>query len=74
MGPQSHRRPNFGNFGTPKWESRTNCHLDLGLVERHIVYYMGESGGFSHVQAVESLVSASLPVVHPSTKSAPIMH
>jgi hypothetical protein len=24
----------------------TKCHLDVGLVERHIVYYKGEGGGF----------------------------
>ncbi len=62
MGPQS--------CGSPK----TKCHLDVGLVERHIIYYKGEGGGFPQVQAVVSLVSPSLPVVHPSTKSALIMH
>jgi hypothetical protein len=25
---------------------RTKCHLDVGLVERHRVYYKGEGGGF----------------------------
>jgi hypothetical protein len=29
-------------FGSP----RTKCHLDVGLVERHIIYYKGEGGGF----------------------------
>jgi hypothetical protein len=43
MGPQSCKSPNFGNFGTPTW---TQCHLDVGLVERHKVYYKGEGGGF----------------------------
>jgi hypothetical protein len=32
-------------FGSPE----TKCHLDVGLVERHIVYYMGEGGGFPQV-------------------------
>ncbi len=41
---------------------------------KHRVYYKGEGGGFPQIQAVMSLVSLSLPVAHPSTKSAPIMH
>jgi len=45
MGPQSRKRFNFGNFGT----HGTKCHLDVGLVERHIVYYKGEGGGFPQV-------------------------
>jgi hypothetical protein len=57
-------------FGSPG----TKCHLDVGLVERHIVYYKGEGGGFLQVWAVVSLVSPNLPVVCPSTKSAPTMH
>jgi len=28
-------------FGSPK----TKCHLDVGLVEKHKVYYKGEGGG-----------------------------
>jgi len=57
-------------FGSPK----TKCHLDVGIVERHKVYYKGEGGGFPQVQAVVSLVSSSLPMALPSTKSAQIMH
>ncbi len=52
----------------------TKYHLDVGLVERHIVYYKGEGGGFPQVRAVVSLVSPSLPVVRPSTKSASTLH
>jgi hypothetical protein len=52
----------------------TKCHLDVGLMERHRVYYKGEGGSFPQIQAVVSLVSPSLPMVHPSTKSAPTMH
>jgi hypothetical protein len=70
MGPQSRGSPNFGNFGTP----RTKSHLDVGLMERHKVYYKGEGGGFPQVWAVVSLVSLSLPMAHLSTKSVPIMH
>jgi hypothetical protein len=60
-------RPPFGSPGT-------NSQLDVGLVERHKVYYKGEGGGFPQVQAVVSLVSPSLPVARLSTKSAPTMH
>jgi len=67
MKPQSHKSPNFGNPGT-------KCHLDVGLVERHKVYYKGEGGGFPQVRAVVSLVSLRLPVAHLNTKNAPTMH
>jgi hypothetical protein len=53
-------------FGSP----RTKIHLDVGLVEMHIVYYKGEGGGFPQVRAVVNLVSLSLPRAQPSTKSA----
>ncbi len=52
----------------------TKCHLDVGLVKRHKVYYKGEGGGFPQVRAVVSLVSPNLPVALFSTKSAPNMH
>jgi hypothetical protein len=57
-------------FGSPE----TKCHLDVGLVERHTIYYKVEGGGFPQVWAVVSFVSPSLPVVCPSTKSAPTIH
>ncbi len=57
-------------FGSPG----TKCHLDVGLVERHRIYYKGEGDGFLQVRAVVSLVSLSLFVVNPNTKSAQIMH
>jgi len=52
----------------------TKCHLDVGLVERHKIYYKGEGGGFPQVWVVVSFVSPSLPMAHPSTKSALAMH
>ncbi len=58
------------SFGSP----RTKCHLDVGFMERHKVYYKGEGGGFPQVRAVVSLVSPSLLVAQPNTKSALIMH
>ncbi len=63
--------------GVPLGSLGTKCHLDVGLVERHKVYYKGEGGGVPQVGVVVSLVSLvslSLPVVCPSTKSAPTMH
>ncbi len=56
---------------------KTKCHLDVGLVERHRVYYKGEGDGFPQVRVMVnlvSLVSPSLPVAHLSTKNAPTMH
>ncbi len=43
----------------------------MGAVERHIIYYMGEGGGFPLIGAVVSQVSPELPVACPSTKGAP---
>jgi hypothetical protein len=66
--------PSLGISGLPLGSLETKCHLDMGLVKRHIVYYKGEGGGFPQVRVMVSLVSLSLPVVRPSTKSAPTMH
>jgi hypothetical protein len=52
----------------------TKCHLDVGLMERHKVYYKEEGRGFPQVWAVVSFMSPSLLVPRPSTKSAPTMH
>jgi len=32
----------LGSFGT-------KCHLNVGLVEKHRVYYKGEGGGFPQI-------------------------
>jgi len=45
-----------------------------GLVASHRVYYKGEGDGFPQVQVVVSLVSPSLLVIRPNTKSALIIH
>ncbi len=60
--------------GLPLGSPGTKCHLDVGLVERHKVYYKGEGGGFPQVQAMASLVSPNLPVTGPSIKSVLIVH
>jgi len=66
--------PTLGISKLPFGSSRTKCHLDVGLVERHKIYYKGEGGGFPQVWAMVSLVSLNLPMIHPSIKSAPTMH
>jgi len=43
-------------------------------MERHRVYYKGEGGGFPQVRAMVSLMSLSLLVARPNTKSALTMH
>jgi len=60
--------------GLPLGNLETKCHLDVGLVEKHKVYYKGEGDGFPQVRAVVNLVSSSLPVARPNTKSAKTMH
>ncbi len=60
--------------GLPLGSPETKSHLDVGLMERHKLYYKGEGGGFPQVWAMVSLVSPSMPMARPSTKSAPIMH
>jgi hypothetical protein len=73
-GPKVAGVPTLGISRLPNGSPGTKCHLDVGLVERHKVYYKGEGDGFSQVWAMVRLVSLSLHVVHPSTKSAPTMH
>jgi hypothetical protein len=73
-GPKITRVPTLGISRFPFGSPETKCHLDVGLVERHRVYYKGESGGFPQVRAMASLVNPSLPMARPSTKSAQTMH
>ncbi len=46
----------MGISGLPLRSPETKCHLDVGLVERHRIYYKGKGGGFPQVRAVVSLV------------------
>jgi len=73
-GPKVAKVLTLGISGLPFGSPGTKCHLDVGFMERNKVYYKGEGGGFPQVRAVVSLVSPSLPMAHPSTKSAPIRH
>jgi hypothetical protein len=58
----------------PLGSPETKCHSDVSLVKKHRVYYKGEGGGFPQVRAVVNLVSPSLLVAHPNTKSVLTMH
>ncbi len=73
-GPKVAKIPILGISRLPFGNPGTKCHLDVGLVETHRVYYKGEDGGFPQVRAVVSLVNSSLPMAHPNTKRDPTMH
>ncbi len=66
--------PTLGISGLSLGSPKIKCHLDVGLLERHKVYYKGEGGGFPQVQAMVSLMNPNLPMVLPSTKRTQIMH
>jgi len=68
-GPKVTGIPTLAISGLPLGGPGTKCHLDVGLVERHIIYYKGEGGGLLQVRAVVSLVNLKLPMVSLSTKS-----
>ncbi len=50
----------------------TKCHLGASSMAKHKVYYKGECGGFPQVWAMVSVVNLNLPMVCPTTKSAPL--
>jgi hypothetical protein len=60
--------------GLPLESPETKCHLDVGLVKKHRIYYKREGDGFPQVRAVVSLLSPSLLVACPNTKSVSTMH
>jgi len=66
--------PTLGILGFPFGSPGTKCHLDVGPMERHGVYYKGKGDGFPQVRIVVSLMSLSLPMARLSTKNAPTMH
>jgi hypothetical protein len=45
-GPKVAGVPTLRISGFPFGNLETKCHLDVGFVERHKVYYKGEGGGF----------------------------
>jgi hypothetical protein len=64
----------LGISGLPLGSFGTKCHLGVGPVAMHRVYYKGEGGGFPQVWAVVNLMSLSLPVARPNIKNVPTMH
>jgi hypothetical protein len=66
--------PTLGISGLPLGSPGTKCHLGVGIVARHEVYYKGEGDGFPQVRVVVSLVNMSLPMVRFNTESVQIMH
>jgi len=44
-GPKVTRIPTLGILGFPFGSLRTKCHLDVGFVGRHTIFYKGEGGG-----------------------------
>jgi hypothetical protein len=73
-GPKVAKVPILGISGLPFESLGTKCHFDVGLMERHRIYYKGEGGGFLQVRAVVSFMSPSLLMAHLSTKSVPTTH
>jgi hypothetical protein len=73
MGPKVVGVPILRISGLPLESPGTKCHLGVGFVAMHIVYYKGEGGGFPQVWVVVSLVNSSLPVAHLSIEIVPAM-
>jgi len=71
MGPQSRGSPNFGNFGTPIWESWDKMPFGCGLRGEAQNILQGGRWWLPQVWVMVSLVSPSLPMARPNTKSAP---
>jgi hypothetical protein len=66
--------PTLAILGLPFGSPRTKSHLDVGLMERHRIYYKGEGGGFPLSLGCGESCESELPVARPSTKSVPTMH
>jgi hypothetical protein len=66
--------PTLGISGLPLGSPKTKCHLDVGPMANHRVYYKGEGGGFLQVRAVVCFMNPWLPMAHPNAKNAPTMH
>jgi hypothetical protein len=59
--PKVVRIPTVRISWLPLGSRGTKYHLDVGLMERHKVYYKKEGGGFPQVWAVVSLMSPNCP-------------
>jgi len=58
-GPKFTGVPTLAISRLPLGSPGTKSHLDVGLVEKHIIYYKGEGDGFPQVRAVVSFVNPS---------------
>jgi hypothetical protein len=74
MAPKVTGVPTLRISGLPLESPGTKCHLDVGPMVMHRVYYKGKGGGFPQIRVMVNLVSLRSPVAHPSTKSAPTKH
>jgi hypothetical protein len=63
-----------GILRLPLGSPGTKCHLDVGLVERHKVYYKGGRWRLPPSSGRGESCESKLPVACPSTKSARTMH
>jgi hypothetical protein len=72
--PKVARVPTLGISGLPLGNPGTKCHLGVGPMAIHRVYYKGEGGGFPQVRAVVSLVNLCLFIVCPNTKNTQSTH
>jgi hypothetical protein len=67
MGPKVVGVPTLGFSKFPFGSPKTKCHLDVGLMRRHKIYYNGEGGGFPQVRTMVNLVNLNLLVARPNT-------
>jgi hypothetical protein len=59
--PKVAKVPTLAISGLPLGNPETKCHLNVGFVERHRVYYKGEGDGFPQVRVVVNFVNPSCP-------------
>jgi hypothetical protein len=72
--PKITRVPTLAISGLPLGNPGTKCHLDVGLMERHKVYYKGGRRWLPPSPGHGESCESELFVARPSTKSASTMH
>jgi len=60
--------PTLGISGLPFGSPGTKCHLDVGLVERHKVYYKEEGAGFPQVRGMTKYTIKRKVLASPKSK------
>jgi len=73
MGPKFAGVPTLAILGLPLGSPGTKSHLDVGLMDRHIIYYKGE-GWLPPSPGCGESCDFELPMACLSTKSVPTMH